>query len=978
MGWLLSFLYCVIFVIALFNWRDGVETLLLFLVSLPALLLFFQLRSLKERLRRLETDLAMLDRKPAHDLNTERAGMYDQTTGGQERQAGRPGAGTAVTAVPPVIAYPDAHASDIEISLYPEEHGAEQARTVARPDSPQQTPKPIETSSHEMHARPGPWAEIRAQSGKSPNSEKFTTKLQEDVFAGLQSRLAGLLPKNPVAGVGLVLLFLGVSFLFKYAAQHNLIAVEYRFLGVAAGTLGLIGWGWKLRNSHRNYALSLQGGGVALLYLTIFAAAKLYDLLPWSLTFVLMLLLVVLSVLLAILQDARVLALLAASGGFAAPLLTGETAGGHIPLFIYYSLLNCGILAIAWFKSWRELNTLGFFFTFAIAGFWGWTVYTPRHFAGTEPFLLFHFVLYVLVSIVFALRRPFNLSNHIDSILVFALPAVVTGLQAGLVKNMEYGMAFSCLGFAAFYLTTVLLLRRKWGEALRDLCAAFLAIGIIFVTIAVPLAFNAEWTTALWALEGAALVWMGLRQERPAIFGFGLLVQLYAGLNLFAYPPAPLADGFFLTHPAFFGRACITAAALLSHYLVQRQKLPAENQAKLSAGLLLWALGWWYGGGIIHLAVRIGLNASSFPQAMLLYAAVSTVVLLVLIKSLRRPRLWPALTLLPLFMLLNLLTHIIQTGASGGSLTGMPLLSTGRGWAAWLLAALTAVLVMDVLRKDEDKRARRVLPYVQSLLLWLGLFIAGQQCARLVHTTLHLPPDNAWVAACWGLAPILMLTASAWSGKLPTPTETSTAGSSLLSAPFAYSIFLAVLVLQLWVTAGFRFTAQADPLPYVPLLNPLELAAAAVILSSFRYGLTARRRETDRSTGQGRDIRRLPVVNAALLAFALLNVAIARMFHHWADLPYRLPDMLRSTGLQASLSLVWTMLALTLTILAAKKGLLRLWLTGTGLLGLVVCKLMIFDLAGVGTIAGIVSFVGVGLLMVLIGFFAPPPRKNAS
>ena len=50
-----------------------------------------------------------------------------------------------------------------------------------------------------------------------------------------------------------------------------------------------------------------------------------------------------------------------------------------------------------------------------------------------------------------------------------------------------------------------------------------------------------------------------------------------------------------------------------------------------------------------------------------------------------------------------------------------------------------------------------------------------------------------------------------------------------------------------------------------------------------------------------------------------------------------------------------------------------------GLLALVVAKLFIVDLAGTGTIGRIVSFLVVGLLMLLIGYISPlPPRKEVA
>ena len=70
-------------------------------------------------------------------------------------------------------------------------------------------------------------------------------------------------------------------------------------------------------------------------------------------------------------------------------------------------------------------------------------------------------------------------------------------------------------------------------------------------------------------------------------------------------------------------------------------------------------------------------------------------------------------------------------------------------------------------------------------------------------------------------------------------------------------------------------------------------------------------------------------------------------------------------------------LALALTVGGAKKEQRTIWLTGAALLALVVLKIFTVDLAGTGTIGRIVSFLVVGLLMLVIGFFAPlPPKKT--
>ena len=68
-----------------------------------------------------------------------------------------------------------------------------------------------------------------------------------------------------------------------------------------------------------------------------------------------------------------------------------------------------------------------------------------------------------------------------------------------------------------------------------------------------------------------------------------------------------------------------------------------------------------------------------------------------------------------------------------------------------------------------------------------------------------------------------------------------------------------------------------------------------------------------------------------------------------------------------------------LMVLGHRRTLRLLWLVGAGLLGAVVLKLFMVDLSGQGTIERIVSFVGVGILILVIGYLAPvPPSQDTA
>jgi len=173
---------------------------------------------------------------------------------------------------------------------------------------------------------------------------------------------------NVPVKVGVIISFIGIAFLLKYAVDRRLlvISLEFRLLAVAAAGIAMALTGWRLRNKKRVYALSLQGGGIGILFLTVFAALRLWQLLPPTLSFVLLVALTVCTGALAVTQNSKSLAILGVVGGFLAPVLTSTGQGSHVVLFSYYLVLNIAILGIAWFRAWRGLNLVGWVFTFVI------------------------------------------------------------------------------------------------------------------------------------------------------------------------------------------------------------------------------------------------------------------------------------------------------------------------------------------------------------------------------------------------------------------------------------------------------------------------------------------------------------------------------------------------------------------------------------------------------------------------------------
>lgn len=104
-----------------------------------------------------------------------------------------------------------------------------------------------------------------------------------------------------------------------------------------------------------------------------------------------------------------------------------------------------------------------------------------------------------------------------------------------------------------------------------------------------------------------------------------------------------------------------------------------------------------------------------------------------------------------------------------------------------------------------------------------------------------------------------------------------------------------------------------------------------------------------------------------------------RTAHHWGGVPFRLDALLDSMLVQAGLSLVWTLVALALMIGGHLRVRRELWLVGAALIAVVVAKLFFVELGNRGGLERIVSFIGVGVLLLVVGYFAPlPPQRDSS
>ena len=769
-----------------------------------------------------------------------------------------------------------------------------------------------------------------------------------DHFEDLLRRAAGVVTGyfsdgNLFVRIGILVLFFGVAFLLKYAAENSQIPIEFRFMGAAAGGIGLLLFGWRLRNSRTIYGLLLQGAGVGIVYITIFAAFRLADLLPPMLTFALLVLFSAAAVALAILQNSKALAVYAVLGGFLAPLLASTGSGNYIGLFSYYAVLNAAVLTIAWYRAWRALNLLGFAFTFGVFTLWVATGFQTADWPTASGFLVLFLLMYSLIGVLYALRQPQNMTGLVDGTLVFGTPVIVSSLLMVMLRHFDYGIAMASAGMGIYYIVMARFAWKSVGEDFRLLAEAMLAIGVVFATVAIPYALDGHWSTAAWALEAAGILWVSIRQQRFYAQCFAVVLQFGAGA-LFLLTNVDDVGTTAWFNPAFLGGVFIALGAFISARMLYLQNAEFRLR-KLQLPFFLWGMGWWLVSALVQIDEYL-----NHPLAACLILLGLTAGLLLYLDRLRnwqwQPAAVSAALLLPLLMMLGLISLF-----ENGHLLVKPDLY------AWVF--VTGLNYWIICKQESIDWPSWVTTAAHTGLVTLATLALSFELLWLADTRMGLTSTAYDALFC--LLPLIMIRI-AQREDLP--------AIKRLGAPVQVAIIatLTVLLLVWGLILNLVSNGNPAPLPYLPFINPVDLSQIAFItlaLGSLRILVP---------TTSVRHRHLLAVL--AGYCFIWITAVLTRSMHHYLDIPFDLSTLLEDTRVQTAISILWTLIGMSAMWFAARRLSRPTWIAGASLVGVVLVKMFFVDLGASGTVERIVSFLVVGSLLVATGYFSPIPARD--
>jgi len=413
---------------------------------------------------------------------------------------------------------------------------------------------------------------------------------------------------------GVITVFVGVCFLLKYAYDNFSLSPLNRVIAVViCGIAALVAGEITRRRGYDIVAKGVTALGFAILYAAIFAAYEFYGLIDFASAFILSIIVTGGAMLYAVILDEILIAFLSLLGGFLTPLIVLSKIVSPVYLFIYVVILSTGAMACAYYRKWRAVNVLSFVGTFLLYSMWfrnSAYISMIQQGQSLSPWQMFlvlgwlgvFFLIYLVMPIMYELVN--KCQAHKEDVTLILSNATTTIYYLWLVLYTPHRkiLALCAVCLSVIHLTMMAVSFKRCKEDV-NLRTTFLAIGLFFATVALPLYFKMHALTMTWASEGVILAIIGLRYRSvwtQACAGVALL--LGCG-NLVVNLPMH-AEGFRFIFNPDFAIWCFVAGAIFICYLIYRRATEITTQLRqtiaqicyAAAGLLLFTAATieWY------------------------------------------------------------------------------------------------------------------------------------------------------------------------------------------------------------------------------------------------------------------------------------------------------------------------------------------------------------------------------------------------
>lgn len=395
---------------------------------------------------------------------------------------------------------------------------------------------------------------------------------------------------NWLAIIGAIALSVGVGFFLKLAFENNWIGPTGRIiLGISIGTL-LVCIGEYCQRRFPPWAQSMAGGGVGILYLSVYAAFAFVDVLDPMPALIFLALVVVLSGVLALRYESLTIAIISVFGAYLAPMLldSGVHPDQYYILLAYILLVGLGVLGVSMFRNWRWLTLLGLLASYSLFGLYIDRV-PDQDLIIAQIGLSGNFLIFVGATTLFHIawrREP----NPTDMTLMTLNAGAYFSVTYGLLWDQYQGwFGVMSLGLTIFYgLVGYGAIKRS--KTSPKVALFSLGTAITFLTIAIPMQLTGFWITVAWIAQGTVLIWIGFMTKSWQTRAFALGVLGLSAFRLLILETMISYEDFQVVVNARFLIFSVSIVALYLASLLYRKNVDNVEHWEKNVSLMLFCI----------------------------------------------------------------------------------------------------------------------------------------------------------------------------------------------------------------------------------------------------------------------------------------------------------------------------------------------------------------------------------------------------
>ena len=427
-----------------------------------------------------------------------------------------------------------------------------------------------------------PQAQVIAQNTSIPVKESAPEPILNKGGEEVSGRFLGK--------IGIAAVLIGVAFFLKYAFDNNWVGENGRvMIGIIIG-LGFLGLGQYLRKQYLRYSDLLMGGGIAILYLSVFAARSFYGLIDPVTAGVFFFIVTALSFAISIVNATQTLALVSVIGAFATPFLVGSHENAMWSLFFYLTVINAGVLGISFFKKWPRLNVATFVGTVLNFLVWYGMYYKAADALGpTLFFCVVTFIIFLLASVARGIKAGIK-ADEADYILMGANAFCFAVMGYTILAPEYHGvLGFASVLVALIYMAVAFMVNKANPED-TALNIFLPGLAVTFLSAAVPLQFSGPWIAVAWFVESCILYGIASVISNRGFQVMGVVVYVLGLLDFLGwYSSLPHLQEFVPIFNNVFGVLLLaTIAAYVIAYIYR--KFGSINEEIMKRGIMVFVV----------------------------------------------------------------------------------------------------------------------------------------------------------------------------------------------------------------------------------------------------------------------------------------------------------------------------------------------------------------------------------------------------